>query len=218
MFCQNCGKENSNGAKFCRGCGNPMIAKAVPSQQAAPCPAPDGTASAKSNPISDFMNKLTKKQKTMLIIAVSAVVLVIVLVIIFVSSCGAQSPESLVKNYVSAFNSGRTDKIMNCYYDGCISYYKDNHPSCTNIDYLEYYDEFYDDFSDRIITSFEIEEIEYYDKDHEFYEYMLERGINVKGGARAIVDMNFERSDADAYIFMLKTGSGWYIYMVNDWY
>ena len=49
MFCSQCGKQNADGAKFCRACGAPMVSAQAPGQRPQP-QKPTGTARKTSQP------------------------------------------------------------------------------------------------------------------------------------------------------------------------
>lgn len=211
MFCENCGKPNGDSAKFCAYCGGAL-------QQ----PVRSNTGAALKNKVITAANKLTKKQKIAVIATIVAIPTIILSAVIASSGTTgvkSKSPEVLVESYINAFNSGKADSIVKCYLNDCRNIYQSEHKDASTEDYLEYYDEFYEDFLGRTIASYEIDEIEYFDAQHEYYENLRECGVNVKGGARAIVYVEFSSgSDAYAFIFMVKTGSGWHIYKVSDWY
>lgn len=100
MFCLNCGKENPDGAQFCKGCGSPMAAQApapvpVMAQPAAPvgyaaAPAAYGQpqqAAARLGGVKGFVSN----NKRSLIILIAAMVLVAVVAIVLVNCMGGSA-------------------------------------------------------------------------------------------------------------------------------
>ena len=83
MFCENCGKQNPDGAAFCEHCGTRIVVEAAPVAPAAPVTV---AASAKKKTFASLLEKakaIHQKNKLIFPIAGAVVVLAIVLAIVF---------------------------------------------------------------------------------------------------------------------------------------
>lgn len=89
MFCGNCGTENANGAKFCKGCGQPLkgdankAPKMIPSQGNSGSNAAPGASKVDMSQVTDKIKSLPKK---VLIGAGAAVIALIVIICVAVNS------------------------------------------------------------------------------------------------------------------------------------
>lgn len=103
MFCENCGKQNEDGALFCEHCGTRMEAESAP---VAPTPAaPVAVAPAKKITVADLIEKakaIHQKNKLIFPIAGAVVVVALALVILF-SILGKQVS---MKNYIEITMEG----------------------------------------------------------------------------------------------------------------
>ena len=92
MFCGNCGVENTNGAKFCKGCGKPL--KGDVNQMPKMAPPQGNTESGVSNSatgapkldVSQVADKIKAFPKKILIGACAAVVALIIVIVIAVNA------------------------------------------------------------------------------------------------------------------------------------
>ena len=89
MFCSNCGKQNMEGAKFCAGCGTPMMVvdEVNPIQQQAPVYFTD-------TPVAPAPQKPNKNKKGLIIGIVVGVIVVIVAVIGILFATGVFETDS----------------------------------------------------------------------------------------------------------------------------
>lgn len=89
MFCSNCGKQNMDGAKFCAGCGTPMMVvdETIPVQQQTPVYATD-------TPVAPAPQKPNKNKKGLIIGIVVGVIVVIVAVIGILFATGVFETDS----------------------------------------------------------------------------------------------------------------------------
>lgn len=102
MFCENCGKQNPDGAVFCEECGTRMAAEAAPAAPAAPVAT---AAPAKKFTVAGLIEKakaIHQKNKLIFPIAGAVVVIAIVLAIVF-SILGKQVS---MKNYIDITMEG----------------------------------------------------------------------------------------------------------------
>ncbi len=82
MFCENCGKPNDDGAKFCEFCGTPMASDEAPVATAPAEAAPVATAAAPKVSVVDKLKAIHQKNKLLLPIVAGALVLVIVVAVV----------------------------------------------------------------------------------------------------------------------------------------
>lgn len=108
MFCEKCGKSNPDEAKFCEGCGNPLVAEA--DLQAAEPAADSADAFDAAAPQQAAPNNTTKK-----IITIAVPVLLIVIIIWSLVSCGVFKPgyEKAFSNYCKAMQEGDGKLLYN---------------------------------------------------------------------------------------------------------
>lgn len=117
MFCEKCGKENPNGAKFCEGCGSAMeAAEAAPVTEAAEVVEP---ATAPS-PVEAALGGL-KKEYLLPIVGAAAVVVVVVLLAIF--GVFKSGPVRVVENYLTGATKYNATKVYNA--SGACPYLED---------------------------------------------------------------------------------------------
>ena len=92
MFCGNCGVENANGAKFCKGCGQPLkgdvnqVPKMTPPQGNAGSSVSNAATGAPKVDVSQVADKIKALPKKILIGACAAVVALIIVIVIAVNA------------------------------------------------------------------------------------------------------------------------------------
>ena len=92
MFCGNCGAENTNGAKFCKGCGQPLkgdvnqMPKMTPPQGNAGSGVSNAATGASKIDVSQVADKIKAFPKKILIGACAAVVALIIVIVIAVNA------------------------------------------------------------------------------------------------------------------------------------
>ena len=102
MFCENCGKQNPDGAAFCEHCGTRIAAEAAPVAPAAPVAA---AAPAKKLTFASLMEKAKAiHQKNKLIFPIAGAVLALAIVLIIVSSILRKQVS--MKNYLEITMEG----------------------------------------------------------------------------------------------------------------
>lgn len=110
MYCGNCGAENVNGAKFCKGCGKPLAddnvggtKKIIPATKGANAADGAGAASeALKVDVSQIMDKLKALPKKIVIGAAAAVVALIVIICVAINS----GKTIKLDNYISVAAEG----------------------------------------------------------------------------------------------------------------
>lgn len=210
MYCSNCGRKNNDSAKFCAGCGSSLQLTV-----------PQGPMSDTKNKLSEIkaeltekINNLTKKQKTIIVSAASVVL--IIMIVIFSSSCGAgaSSPEALAQKYVDAINSDRDDsrdeRILSCFLPELIEFYYNKAHIDDSADILNEIDGYCDKTKDY--------EMDIYCHDFENYNpYSLsEIGIIADQSATIILYIkSINGYNSKANLDICKYNGRWYIYDID---
>ena len=90
MFCSSCGKEQPEGAKFCRECGKPMVgAQPSPSAEAPPSmAAPTLPVSSPGDSIPPYAAVKPRRNKTPIIVGLAALAVVAIVVVVLVVTLG----------------------------------------------------------------------------------------------------------------------------------
>lgn len=97
MFCGNCGAENTNGAKFCKECGQPLVSAGAPTGNGTAPPPVDQNAGA-AKPAGNL-----KSIPKNVLIGAAAVVIVLILAIVLVNKSGSTIN---LNKYVTIESSG----------------------------------------------------------------------------------------------------------------
>ncbi len=121
MFCENCGKQNPDGARFCEACGSAMAAEApaaapeVPVEPTATetpaafeAPAAPETPAAPAFPGANIVNGLKKEHK-LAILGVAGVVVVVILLAIF--GVFKSGPVKVVEKYLNGMTKYNAKKV-----------------------------------------------------------------------------------------------------------
>ena len=118
MFCEKCGKENPDGAKFCEGCGSELSQNIVSDEADVNLSTEysteaSGVESANADFSSDTQPEEPKKKSSKSIIAAAIVAVVVIVALVFgIKAVFGGGPESVVKNYVKAMETGKASYML----------------------------------------------------------------------------------------------------------
>ena len=108
MFCEKCGKENPDSAKFCEGCGSAMETVEVPVETESVAPEAEPMEPAAQSPIEAVLGGLNKKYLPLILGGVAVIVLVIVLAVAGVFKAGSVK---VVESYLTGATKYNATKV-----------------------------------------------------------------------------------------------------------
>lgn len=195
MFCDKCGNNNPNDAKFCEACGNPITSPQAPTAPTAPMggtyypPAPAKPSG--SNPAGKIIA---------IIIAIAVIAAAVFGVVKLVGCVTGGGVEAPVKNFVKFINNGDTDALLKAFPE---SYTKDMEDYLKDVDAMmlrmmeqEYGDDYkvsYKITDKKKIDKDDLKDIE--DEENEMLESLDIDKIEIKDGYELEVELKVKGSE-----------------------
>lgn len=169
-FCGNCGSPQDDNALVCGNCGAAFEVPAVPTATEAT----EVTENNSQNPMDKVLGTL-KNNKNIVKYAIAGVAAVLVVILLIVAFSGG--PEKTAKKYLKYTFAEKFDKVEKLYPDFILDAIEDQGGDVA--DQAENFFENRDDSFDAFLgsdfkVSYEILDVDIYDKDNEMYEDFID--------------------------------------------
>ncbi|MBQ7033525.1 MAG: zinc-ribbon domain-containing protein [Clostridia bacterium] len=223
MFCEKCGKENPDSAKFCEGCGSAMETVEAPAATAPVAPEVEPMEPAAPSPIEAAFGGLNKKYFLPIVGAVAVVVVVVLLAV-----CGMfkPGPVKVVEKYLTGTTKYNAKKAYEAL-EAC-PYISGDKDKDEIKEELEDKQEFYHDLkvehkeNDIKLSFKKVRKVETYKKDEvdEIEDALDEYGYDVDEyplqGVARVKALYTEIEDGDKYsdtreYITIKVKGKWYV-------